>query len=102
MPPDPSALNALTAFPSVVAASSDRVTGIEAEVSELFALYRERLLRYLLSLGLTVSDGEEVVQEVFLSLFQHLQRGKSRANLRGWIFRVAHNLGLATPTHRRG
>jgi RNA polymerase sigma-70 factor (ECF subfamily) len=29
-----------------------------------------------------------------LSLFQHLQRGKSRQNLRGWVFRVAHNLAL--------
>jgi len=35
-----------------------------------------------------------VIQEVFLALFQHLQRGRSRQNLRGWIFRVAHNLGL--------
>jgi len=35
-----------------------------------------------------------VIQEAFLALFQHLQRGRSRQNLRGWIFRVAHNLGL--------
>jgi RNA polymerase sigma-70 factor (ECF subfamily) len=35
-----------------------------------------------------------VLQEVFLSLFQHLDRGKPRDNLRGWLFRVAHNLGL--------
>jgi RNA polymerase sigma-70 factor (ECF subfamily) len=35
-----------------------------------------------------------VIQEVFLALFQHLQRGRSRQNLRGWVFRVAHNLGL--------
>jgi RNA polymerase sigma-70 factor (ECF subfamily) len=34
------------------------------------------------------------VQEVFLALFQHLRRDGSRANLRGWLFRVAHNLGL--------
>jgi len=39
-------------------------------------------------------DGEEVTQEVFLALFRHLQLGKSRRNLRGWIFRVAHNLAL--------
>jgi len=38
--------------------------------------------------------GEEVTQEVFLALLRHLQLGKSRRNLRGWIFRVAHNLAL--------
>ncbi|MGC1370926.1 MAG: sigma-70 family RNA polymerase sigma factor, partial [Candidatus Sulfotelmatobacter sp.] len=37
---------------------------------------------------------EEIIQESFLLLFQHLQRGKSRENLRGWIFRVARNLAL--------
>ncbi len=66
----------------------------EQEVIQLFDELRSRLLRYLLALGLPVHDGEEVVQEVFLALFQHLRRGKSRHNLRGWLFRVAHNLGL--------
>jgi len=55
---------------------------------------RAPLLRYLSSFGLKLQDGEEVLQEVFLSLFQHLERGKSRANLRGWLFRVTHNLAL--------
>ncbi len=31
---------------------------------------------------------------MFLSLFQHLHLGKSRTNLHGWLFRVAHNLAL--------
>ncbi len=61
---------------------------------ELFDELRDRLLRYLLAVGLSVHDGEEIIQESFLLLFQHLQRGKSRQNLRGWIFRVARNLAL--------
>ena len=68
--------------------------GLEEEVVALFEQLRNPLLRYLLSFGLAVPDGEEVIQEVFLALFQHLHRGKSRENLRGWLFRVAHNLGL--------
>src|SRR5207253_3122196 len=40
------------------------------------------------------ADAEEVVQEVFLALFQHLRKGGAKGNLRGWLFRVAHNLGL--------
>jgi RNA polymerase sigma-70 factor (ECF subfamily) len=69
-------------------------TADEQLVIQLFDELRSRLLRYLLSFGLPVQDGEEVIQEVFLALYQHLQRGRSRQNLRGWIFRVAHNLGL--------
>jgi RNA polymerase sigma-70 factor, ECF subfamily len=69
-------------------------TANEQEVIQLFDELRSRLMRYLLGLGLPAQDGEEVIQEVFLALFQHLQRGRSRQNLRGWVFRVAHNLGL--------
>jgi RNA polymerase sigma-70 factor, ECF subfamily len=61
---------------------------------ELFEELRDRLLRYLLVLGLSAHDGEEIIQESFLLLFQHLQRGKSRQNLRGWMFRVARNMAL--------
>lgn len=66
----------------------------EEQVIELFDELRERLLRYLLSIGLSAHDGEEIIQESFLLLFQHLLRGKSRENLRGWVFRVARNHAL--------
>jgi RNA polymerase sigma-70 factor, ECF subfamily len=67
---------------------------LQADVVNLFDELRDRLLRYLLCLGVSVHDGEEIVQETFLLLFQHLQNGKSRENLRGWVFRVARNLAL--------
>src|ERR1019366_1416919 len=67
---------------------------IECEVIRLFDQYRDSLLRYVLSLGLSAHDGEEIVQEVFLALFRHLRTGKSRRNLPGWTFCVAHNLAL--------
>jgi RNA polymerase sigma-70 factor, ECF subfamily len=82
-------------FPPVGAAE---VTGspseIEREVIGLFDQFRDSLLRYVHSFGLSLHDSEEITQEVFLALFRHLQLGKSRRNLRGWIFRVAHNLAL--------
>src|ERR1700760_982044 len=74
---------------------------IECEVIRLFDEFRNPLLRYVISLGLSVHDGEEVIQEVFLALFRHLQLGKSRSNLRGWVFRVAHNLALKQRTANR-
>jgi RNA polymerase sigma-70 factor (ECF subfamily) len=76
------------------AAVSEQPSEIECEVIRLFGQFRNPLLRYVLSFGLSVHDAEEVTQDVFLALFRHLQLGKSRRNLRGWIFRVAHNLAL--------
>jgi RNA polymerase sigma-70 factor, ECF subfamily len=67
---------------------------IESEVVGLFDQYRNRLLRYVSSMGLCAHDAEDVSQEVFLSLFRHLRLGRSRRNLPGWLFRVAHNLAL--------
>ena len=83
------------------AANSPKASPLEEEVVAIFDQMQDRLLRYLLSIGLPVQDGEEIVQEVFLALFQHLQRGKSRSNLRGWVFQVAHNLAVKHHTARR-
>lgn len=71
---------------------------LEREVVALFDSYRSRLLAYVSAFGISSNDAEELVQEVFLALFCHLRMGKSRQNLPGWIFRVAHNLALK---HRR-
>jgi RNA polymerase sigma-70 factor (ECF subfamily) len=82
-------------FPSSADAErSGRASRLAEEVTALFDELRNPLLRYVLSFGLSPQDGEEIIQEVFLSLFRHLKDGKPRNNLRGWTFRVAHNLGL--------
>jgi RNA polymerase sigma-70 factor, ECF subfamily len=74
--------------------ASARSSEIEQHVIALFEQFRSSLLRYVLAFGLSVQDGEEVAQEVFLALFRHMTMGKPRQNLRGWIFSVAHNLAL--------
>jgi len=74
--------------------TAEKPTSLELEVVELFDRHRVRLLAYIAAIGVDGHDGEEIVQEVFLALFRHLRMGKSRSNLRGWIFRVAHNLAL--------
>jgi RNA polymerase sigma-70 factor (ECF subfamily) len=82
-------------FPvSSPARTADKKSQCEEEVIHLFGLFRNSLLRYVISLGLSRHDGEEIIQEVFLALFRHLQLERPRKNLRGWIFRVAHNLAL--------
>jgi RNA polymerase sigma-70 factor, ECF subfamily len=79
---------------SIARSDFSKPSPLEEEVVSLFDQLQDRLLRYLLSLGLPTSDGEEVIQETFLALFLHLQRGKPRHNLRAWVFQVAHNLAL--------
>jgi len=80
---------------------SPGVSHVAEEVVSLFDQLRNHLLRYILSFGLPVQDGEDIIQEVFLALFRHLQLGRSRANLRSWVFRVAHNLALKRCSHAR-
>jgi RNA polymerase sigma-70 factor (ECF subfamily) len=82
-------------FPLTSALATEaKQSEVQCEVIRLFDELRTPSLRYVLSLGLSVHDGEEVVQEVFLALLRHLRLGRPRDNLRGWIFRVAHNLAL--------
>jgi len=82
-------------FPTLADAEpSTQRSEIEREVMEFYERFRDPLLRYALSLGISVHDAEDVIQEVFLSLFRHLRLSRSRSNLRGWLFRVTHNLVL--------
>jgi RNA polymerase sigma-70 factor (ECF subfamily) len=74
---------------------------LEQEVVTLFEQLRTPVLRYILSLRVPIHDAEEIVQEVFLALFQHLGSDKSRTNIQGWIFRVAHNLALKSLSRAR-
>jgi RNA polymerase sigma-70 factor (ECF subfamily) len=78
----------------VSAAELARRNDLAELIMGFFDQFRVPLLRYLSGFGLTPPDSEEVLQEVFLSLFRHLDQGKSRASLPGWLFRVAHNLAL--------
>ena len=93
MPPTDS-INGLRLLTVADEALSKEPSEIERKVMELFEQFRDPLLRYALSFGVPVHEAEEVIQEVFLSLFRHLQLRRSRKNLRGWIFRVTHNLAL--------
>lgn len=61
------------------------------EVTILYRELRKPLLRYLVCLGLTSDEAQDVVQDAFLTLHRHLASGGSQKNLRGWLFRVAHN-----------
>jgi RNA polymerase sigma-70 factor (ECF subfamily) len=66
----------------------------ETLVIRLFDQFQGRVLNYVVACGVPFHDAEDIVQETFLSLFRHLELGRPRSNLNGWLFRVAHNLAL--------
>jgi len=70
------------------------VPALQEQVAQLFLEARDDVYRYLLSLGLYPPQAQEGAQEVFLRLYATLKKGETIHNPRGWIFRVAHNLGL--------
>jgi RNA polymerase sigma-70 factor, ECF subfamily len=82
------------AIASLVRTGQSGPSRLEDEVTGYYDEFRAPVLRYLCSMRIPPDDAEEIVQEVFLALFRHLRLGKPRGNLRGWIFRVAHNLAL--------
>jgi RNA polymerase sigma-70 factor (ECF subfamily) len=64
------------------------------EVIRLYDDLRPSLYAYLSTLGLVASEAEEVIQEGFFRLVRDLSTGNEVRNLRGWLFRVAHNLAM--------
>jgi RNA polymerase sigma-70 factor, ECF subfamily len=55
---------------------------------------REDVYYYVVTLGLTPSQAQDVAQEAFLKLYMQLRDGEEIRSLRGWLFRVAHNDAL--------
>ena len=63
----------------------------QAEVLRLFAAHGSPLYRFCrFTLGRT-DEAEDVVQDTFLKLLQHLHAGGNRSNLKSWLFTVAAN-----------
>lgn len=54
--------------------------------------------RYLVFLGLSTDVAQEIVQDTFLKLHEHLLANGDRKNLRAWLYRVAHNLARNAQT----
>jgi RNA polymerase sigma-70 factor (ECF subfamily) len=81
-------------LPRSVATAPATAVPIEQTVLALFDRCAPSLQRYVASFGLGAEETEDIVQDVFLSLFRHLRLGRSRSNLKGWLFQVAHNRAL--------
>ena len=56
---------------------------------ELFSEHGTAIYRFAAAMTRHAQDAEDVVQETFLKLLQHLEAGGNTDHLRGWLFTVA-------------
>jgi RNA polymerase sigma-70 factor (ECF subfamily) len=85
-------LAAESGFAGVLRREAREDSDASREVVRLFDELRMGLFRFLRWQGSSTEEADDAVQETFLRLYAHLQRGGSRENLRAWVFRVAANL----------
>lgn len=75
--------------------SKDNVT-LEEKITLLFDSQSEAVFQFLAAVFGNSDDYEieDVTQETFLRLYKALQQGEQIENVRGWLFRVAHNAAI--------
>lgn len=65
-----------------------------AEFDSLVESIRPELHRYCARMTGSVIDGEDVVQDALAKAYYALASGLSISNMRGWLFRIAHNKAI--------
>ena len=74
---------------------------LEQRIVQLFDQLHQPVQRYVRWIGLSEADADEVAQETFLRLVEHLRAGRDDEHLRAWVYRVAHNLTVNLMKSRR-
>jgi RNA polymerase sigma-70 factor (ECF subfamily) len=84
-----------------VAVTSEDLTLVEllrsgdaSALERLMACHAARVYRLAYAVTRNSGDAEEVVQDVFLRVFQKIDRFEGRAALRTWVYRVTMNAAL--------
>jgi RNA polymerase sigma-70 factor, ECF subfamily len=75
--------------------------GDTAALEILMEQHASRVYRVAHGITQNAADAEEVVQEVFLTLFNKIHTFEERAALGSWLYRVATNAALAKRRGRR-
>jgi RNA polymerase sigma-70 factor (ECF subfamily) len=73
--------------------------GDEASFEALFYRHYDRVYGLLFRLVGNRAEAEDITQEVFLKLYRQPLRGRRQHNVKGWLYRVATNMGY---NHIRG
>ncbi len=75
-------------------ADVSRKVPLEEVVVEAYVSLRPALLGYLHHIVGSTGEAEDLVQVTFLKLFDQLQKNAEIRELRGWLYKVAHNLAM--------
>jgi RNA polymerase sigma-70 factor, ECF subfamily len=78
-----------------------RTVQLEEQIARLYDELRHPIFHHLLCMRIAPEEAEEVIQESFLRLYKHLHAGGREDNLRGWLYRVAHNLSSSRRKGRK-
>jgi RNA polymerase sigma-70 factor (ECF subfamily) len=75
--------------------------GDQTALESLMEQYGSKLYRLAYGITRNTADAEEVVQDVFLTLFRKIDTFEGRAALGTWLYRVATNAALAKKRGQR-
>jgi RNA polymerase sigma-70 factor (ECF subfamily) len=69
--------------------------GDEAAFAELYDQYAPPVYNYLLRLVNETAVSEEILQEVFLAVWQSAHRFRAEAQVKTWLLRIAHHQAVS-------
>jgi RNA polymerase sigma-70 factor (ECF subfamily) len=75
--------------------------GDEAALDDIMQRYKKPVLNFVYRLLGNAADAEDVAQETFARLYQHIARYKSREKFSSWLFAIARNAALDKLRYRK-
>jgi RNA polymerase sigma-70 factor, ECF subfamily len=69
-------------------------SAVNADIDSLLAEMRPQLHRYCARMVGSVIDGEDVLQDALIKAMESFAAAGEIGNVRGWLFRIAHNTAL--------
>jgi RNA polymerase sigma-70 factor (ECF subfamily) len=77
------------------------LAGDQGSFGELVGRYQDRLVSFLFRMLRDLDTAHDLTQEVFVRVYQALDRFDPQFKFSTWTFRVAHNLGIDELRRRR-
>lgn len=75
--------------------------GDEAAFGDLYQLYSQPVFNYLLRLINDSAVAEELLQDVFLAVWQGARRFREEARVKTWLLRIAHHQAVSWLRRKR-
>src|SRR2546422_629216 len=76
-------------------------TGNDAAFDELMRRYKRPVVNFCYRMLGNADDADDVAQEVFVRVYQHIDHYEPRAKFSTWLFALAHNAALDRLRYRK-